>query len=84
MLASLLFVRLLVARDRQVGGDLVPHPEQASMPSFCDTGAIVEGDGCSDSCTVECGFACSGGTATSPDSCSTICGDGLLAVKNFS
>jgi hypothetical protein len=53
------------------------------MPSFCDTGAIVAGDGCSDACTVECGFACSGGTATSPDSCSTICGDGLLAVENF-
>ena len=37
--------------------------------SFCDDGNTVDGDGCSSTCTVECGYNCSGGTATTQDDC---------------
>jgi cysteine-rich repeat protein len=39
----------------------------------------VPGDGCSATCTVECGFNCEGGTPTARDTCTSPCGDGELA-----
>ncbi len=41
----------------------------------CDDGALVNGDGCSSTCTVESGFACTG---TAPSVCDGICGDGII------
>ena len=35
----------------------------------CDDGNSVSGDGCSATCTVECGFTCMGDTPTSGDVC---------------
>src|SRR5262245_27798146 len=40
----------------------------------CDDGNTGSGDGCSDGCDVETGYACSG----TPSMCAPICGDGLL------
>ena len=40
----------------------------------CDDGNTASGDGCSSSCTVEPGYACTG----SPSTCVAICGDGLI------
>ena len=42
----------------------------------CDDGNKNSGDGCSSTCTVEIGWTCSGGTSTTPDFCTQICGDG--------
>lgn len=44
----------------------------------CDDGNLVNGDGCSSSCTVENGWVCSGGTPNAPDVCKNVCGDGIL------
>ena len=43
----------------------------------CDDNNTISGDGCSDNCTVEPGFECSGGSMTASDTCSSVCGDGL-------
>lgn len=43
----------------------------------CDDGNHVDNDGCNSLCVVETGFTCTGGTATTPDVCTEICGDGL-------
>lgn len=40
----------------------------------CDDGNVAPGDGCSESCAVEPGFACTG----APSTCSALCGDGLI------
>jgi len=48
----------------------------------CDDGNTESGDGCSAQCVVEsaCGYSCSGGSLTTPDTCAaTACGDGKLA-----
>ena len=45
----------------------------------CDDNNTVAGDGCSASCTVEPGWSCSGGSLTTPDACTTVCGDGKRA-----
>ena len=42
----------------------------------CDDGNTVSGDGCSNDCQIERGWRCSGGSHTSPDVCTEICGDG--------
>lgn len=41
----------------------------------CDDGNTFAGDGCSTSCSVESGYACTG----SPSTCDTVCGDGVVA-----
>ena len=41
----------------------------------CDDGNVVNGDGCSSTCSVEAGYSCSGGTSTTKDTCTEICGD---------
>jgi cysteine-rich repeat protein len=43
----------------------------------CDDMNLVNGDGCSSTCTIEPGWKCSGGCKTSRDKCVEICGDGL-------
>ena len=43
----------------------------------CDDNNTVAGDGCSPTCTVEAGFACSGGSLYAMDICSSVCGDGM-------
>jgi len=45
----------------------------------CDDENSANGDGCSNKCTVEYGYYCTGGGPTSLDTCVTICGDGKLA-----
>ena len=42
----------------------------------CDDGNIMVDDGCSYTCTVECGYTC---TTAEPNICSTTCGDSILA-----
>ena len=42
----------------------------------CDDGDTVSDDGCSSTCTVECGYTCS---TAEPNVCSTTCGDAILA-----
>jgi len=41
----------------------------------CDDGNPLNTDGCSDTCTVEPGWTCSG----QPSVCTTVCGDGIVA-----
>ncbi|CDW87712.1 lipoprotein [Stylonychia lemnae] len=48
----------------------------------CDDSNNVSGDGCSTSCTKEDGWTCSGGSKTTPDVCTQICGDGLNLVNS--
>lgn len=40
----------------------------------CDDGNLEDGDGCSSTCTIEAGWACTGGSETSADSCVSIVG----------
>lgn len=42
----------------------------------CDDGNEVNNDGCSTLCEIDEGWTCHGGTATNPDTCTCICGDG--------
>ena len=43
----------------------------------CDDNNLVDGDGCSKTCTIEVGYNCTGGSLVLPDTCREICGDGL-------
>ncbi len=52
----------------------------------CDDGALgpgvvdpacVNGDGCTTTSTIECGWKCSNGTLTTRSFCNEICGDGF-------
>ena len=47
-----------------------------SVSTYCDDGNVLNNDGWSSVCNVENGWIWLGGTSTSPDSCSEICGDG--------
>ena len=49
-----------------------------SYSEACDDSNQSNGDGCSSSCDVETGYACSGGTTSSSDTCYLVCGDGTL------
>ncbi len=49
-------------------------PSGTAVVEGCDDGNTTAGDGCSSSCTVETGWACSG----SPSMCAPICGDNLI------
>jgi len=42
----------------------------------CDDGNNLRNDGCSATCTIECGYSCS---AAEPNVCTTTCGDSVLA-----
>lgn len=43
----------------------------------CDDGNVINGDGCSSTCTIETGYSCVGGGWNSLDVCTETCGDGL-------
>ena len=47
-----------------------------SLSTYWDDGNIVNGDGCSSGCAIESGWLCSGGSTTTKDTCTEICGDG--------
>jgi cysteine-rich repeat protein len=49
-------------------------PSGTSRDEPCDDGNTADGDGCSSSCEIETGYACSG----APSMCSPVCGDGLI------
>ena len=38
-------------------------------------------DGCSPTCAVDCGYECTGGTSTSADVCTSVCGDGIKTAS---
>jgi len=42
----------------------------------CDDFNLQIKDGCDDTCSIEFGWSCSGGSAAGPDTCIEICGDG--------
>lgn len=49
----------------------------------CDDGNKINGDGCTfPACTIETGFNCLGGDATTGDVCYELCGDGKDFLKN--
>ena len=61
-------------------GDGVSMGLNSEQTSYCDDGNIESNDGCSDSCSVECGYTCDGGNSSSRDYClATECGDGVPA-----
>ena len=64
----------------EVCGDGRVVGSERGRAGFCDDGDSVSSDGCSATCTVECGFACTGGSPTTQDTCISTCGDGKLAV----
>ena len=43
----------------------------------CDDSGTISGDGWSSTCSVEVGWQCTGGTTSSKDVCTEICGDGI-------
>ena len=51
----------------------------------CDDGNTDNNDGCSSTCTVEDGFTCSrtGSSSSTPDSCTSLCGNGALETVNL-
>ena len=60
----------------QVCGDgisFLPKP----TTNYCDDGNNFDYDGCNQNCKVEAGWKCSGGSPTTPDVCTEICGDGI-------
>jgi len=48
-----------------------------STSEACDNSNTDSLDGCSDTCTLECGFACD---ANEPQICANECGDGIFAA----
>ncbi|CAI2384325.1 unnamed protein product [Moneuplotes crassus] len=55
----------------------------ASSTGYCDDGNKIDGDGCDSSCSIESGWECTGGTSSTPDTCSDFCGDSKV-VKSQS
>lgn len=47
----------------------------------CDDGNTVSGDGCSSTCQIEPGFACNGGSATRPDTCSKLNANTKISIS---
>ena len=60
-------------------GDGILSGAETIYEDYCDDGDTDQGDGCSAICTIECGYTCTSGTASSASSCNTVCGDGLKA-----
>ena len=60
------------------GGGCGDGTRLVESPEECDDGNLVDGDGCSASCQIECGWECVGGTMDSADTCSAVCGDKTL------
>lgn len=49
----------------------------STKTGVCDDGNVIALDGCSRNCEIETGWTCTGGTITTRDVCTEICGDGL-------
>ena len=51
---------------------------------MCDDGNTDNNDGCSSTCIVEDGYSCSrtGSTSSTPDTCTSLCGNGALEAVN--
>lgn len=62
-----------VAIDRTCGASEVCGNGTVAGSETCDDSNTTAGDGCSATCQIETGYACSG----APSTCSTVCGDGL-------
>ena len=60
-------------------GDGQRKGTEIGKSGYCDDANILSNDGCSSTCTVECGWNCSSSNFSSPDFCLTSCGDGQLA-----
>ena len=54
------------------GNGITINPEEGK----CDDGNKISGDGCNMFCEVEYGWECEGGSPTSKDVCTEICGNG--------
>ncbi|MDY0003301.1 MAG: DUF4215 domain-containing protein, partial [Polyangia bacterium] len=64
-------------RDSGPGGDAAPGycgDQIIAAGEGCDDGNLLDGDGCSPSCQVESGWACSG----EPSQCVSLCGNGTI------
>jgi cysteine-rich repeat protein len=46
----------------------------------CDDNNTESGDGCDEDCKIEAFWECTGGTPTSQDECTEICGDGIVVI----
>ena len=55
-------------------GDGKQLGSEVGTSNFCDDAGTIPGDGCSATCTVECGYQCNGGDAETADTCFTTCG----------
>ena len=53
-----------------------------SSPSYCDDGNKVNGDGCSQNCLTEHTWTCLGGSNSTRDHCTEVCGDGIKLGGN--
>ena len=59
--------------------------DQTGFTKECDDGNLLSGDGCSNGCSIECGWECQGGALDSQDDCSpTACGDSKVLPTNLS
>src|SRR5688572_32205062 len=53
--------------------------DRCDVPSFpTRRSSDLAGDGCSDACAIEPGYACAG----APSVCNTVCGDGVIVAPN--
>ena len=85
--------RVLEGETSATGGDMCMAPAgevvcgnaMLEVGEECDDGNLQSGDGCSDSCIVECGWRCvrappSGGVGSLRSKCSRHCGDGVVQL----
>jgi len=63
-------------------GDGLRVGREATEAGYCDDANVEDLDGCSATCSVECGFICSPPTSDEAigDTCASVCGDGLLVA----
>ena len=84
---ELLKLGLAEAEDRQLTKTLeLPFVETAKKIigyEAWEDGNVVNGDGCSSTCTIETGYSWSGGTISSVDICTLKCGDGKKFPSEF-
>jgi cysteine-rich repeat protein len=68
----------IVTCNKGTNGEYSGPPPKNLIYRFkpCDDNNINNNDGCNRLCLVEDGWLCSGGTATTPDVCKEICGEG--------
>ena len=52
--------------------------QELNLSGFCDDGNSDNSDGCSNDCQEACGYTCNGGNSFSPDTCTTLCRDGIV------